>query len=162
MFSILFFTCIQQLLIIAFPPNDCLHTAQLRHMTKKTNAISHVLKLRCCRPARGPLLLPYTNPERTQVSSAIKQTLRAVEPTWREPTRSWRMTLWNSWHSLREGRRSSTVEMVLCIVGESVSKTSPHCSLSPRWLFSNVNGWLTVRGRREGRLGGRYSLTLGE
>lgn len=81
MFSILFFTCIQQLLIIAFPPNDCLHTAQLRHMTKKTNAISHALKLRCCRPARGPLLLPYTYPERTQVSSAIKQTLRAVEPT---------------------------------------------------------------------------------
>lgn len=54
------------------------------------------------------------------------------------------------------------MEMVLCIVGESVSKTSPHCSLSPRWLFSNVNGWLMVRGHREGRLGGRYSLTLGE
>lgn len=54
------------------------------------------------------------------------------------------------------------MEMVLCIVGESVSKTSPHCSLSPRWLFSNVNGWLTVREHREGRWGGRYSLTMGE
>lgn len=53
------------------------------------------------------------------------------------------------------------MEMVLCIVGESVSKTSPHCSLSPCWLFSNVNGWLTVRGRREGRLGGSLFIDIG-
>lgn len=44
----------------------------------------------------------------------------------------------------------------------SLAETSTQCSLSPRWPFSNVNSWLTVRGRSRGVEGPLFILTGGE
>lgn len=104
---------------------------------------------------------------------AVVPPLCRATPGWQRITTSWEMTLQNSWHSFtgKEGGElfppkvkhgNDYVHCCWCWVVSlslSLTETSTQCSLSPRWPFSNVNGWLTVRGH-SGRGGGVGGMAI--